>query len=157
MWWLEVAPDRLLAVFCDKSSEEPFKSANEHCRIQLKLSPSPIKSWTLEKSTDVGSKGWSQRMRSIKCCFEGLRHLQHYPFAVASISGLTGVGIGSNKESYQRAAALALTITAATMSGVQSPSLKAAAFNPLWGQGKLKGTAFTSLWGQGRLKAAAFN
>jgi len=52
-------------------------------------------------------------MNLSKCCLDSLPAVQHHPCVVASVEDMVAIGIGSEKESCDRAAALALTITSA--------------------------------------------
>ena len=115
MWWLGVQPRELLAVFCDKSQskQEPFKSAKSLASNQFHLTTSVEKSLSMEKSTDVGSEGWSSRMTAVKACFQAM---EAFPF----VQDVAAVGIGPNKESSQRAAYLALVIASVSALGDHS-------------------------------------
>ena len=62
----------LLAVFCPKDlvKEEPFVCARQYLdqQLQLALTVSDDRRVSMERSCDVGPRGWSCRMKAVKKC-----------------------------------------------------------------------------------------
>ena len=70
MYWLEVGSRKILAVVCASKQvkKEPFSHAKSHLMKGMVDLKKGIDHVHLEKSCDVGSRGWSDRMFIVNAC-----------------------------------------------------------------------------------------
>ena len=103
--------ESLLAIYCPKFEERrpPFQYAASCVEKQLNLEGTIADSLHIDRSDDVGTALCSDRMMKVIAC---LPQFVGYEVVITSFEGIAAVGIGTKRQACDRAAYLALAITA---------------------------------------------
>ena len=112
MWWLDLEPERLLAIYCQEgqATEEPFHSAFCFLEDQLKLEGPLGEALEFDWSEDVQSEQCSDLKKGVMACIpDKVAH----QVVITTWKGLAAVGIGFHWQGCLKAAYLALATTAA--------------------------------------------
>ena len=112
MWWLDLEPERLLAIYCQEgqATEEPFHSAFCYLEDQLKLEGPLGEALEFDWSEDVQSEQCSDLKKGVMACIpDKVAH----QVVITTWKGLAAVGIGFHWQGCLKAAYLALATTAA--------------------------------------------